>query len=259
MIEQLARFAHDCYYVLKSPSGSKSAILSNLALPGGSKMGFQIAHFDRPTLRLLYREVFVRQHYFFRADSDSPVIFDCGANLGMASLYFKWLYPHARVQAFEPDPSTFRLLAENVASNHMDVEVHNCALWDQDGEVQFFVDSDNPGSLLMSTDPTRLKGESIMVPARRLSSFISGTVDFLKLDVEGAEARVLDDLVQTGKIESVKQMVVEYHHRIGNQKSALGDFLRLLEEAGFQYQIHASSYPVISKDTFQDILIGAYR
>lgn len=259
MIEQLARFAHDCYYALKSPSGSKSAILSNLALPGQSKMGFQIANFDRPTLRLLYREVFVRQHYFFRADTAAPVILDCGANLGMASIYFKWLYPNSRVQAFEPDPGTFRLLADNIASNHLDVEVHNCALWDQDGEVRFFVDPKNPGSLLMSTDPARLKGESIVVPARRLSSFISGIVDFLKLDVEGAEGRVLEDLVQTGKIESVKQMVIEYHHRIGNQRSSLGDFLRLLEEAGFQYQIQASVYPVTSKDTFQDILIGAYR
>jgi hypothetical protein len=33
----------------------------------------------------------------------------------------------------------------------------------------------------------------------------------------------------------------------------------LLEEAGFEYQIHASLWPVTSKDVFQDVLIGAYR
>jgi FkbM family methyltransferase len=65
----------------------------------------------------------------------------------MASLYFKWLYPKARVRAFEPDPATFDLLKQNTGRNGLDVQPHNCALWDQDGEVDFFVDSGNPGSL----------------------------------------------------------------------------------------------------------------
>lgn len=177
----------------------------------------------------------------------------------MASLYFKWLYPKSRVQAFEPDPATFQLLQRNITQNKLNVEAHNCALWDQDGEVDFFIDSNNPGTLLMSTDTSRLRGEAIKVPARRLSHFIDGTVDFLKLDVEGAEHRILNDLVQTGKISAVRQMVIEYHHRIGQHKSCLAEFLFKLEQAGFEYQTHAAVYPVSSRDVFQDMLIGAYR
>src|SRR5579863_8488087 len=182
MIERLARFANDCYYLLKAPSGSKPAILSSMALPRRSKMGYHIAHFDRRTLQYLFREVFVRQHYYFRAETSCPVILDCGANLGMASMYFKWLYPNSRIHAFEPDPTTFQLLEQNIARNDMDVQAHNCALWDRDTEMEFFVDPCNPGSLLMSADSARLGGAPITVPARRLSGFISGTVDFLKLD-----------------------------------------------------------------------------
>ena len=111
----------------------------------------------------------------------------------------------------------------------------------------------------MSTEVSRLKGKSIQVPARRLSNFIDGPVDFLKLDVEGAEHRVLGDLVQTGKISAIRQMVVEYHHRIGERKSCLAEFLHRLEKAGFEYQIHAAVYPISSRDVFQDMLIGAYR
>jgi hypothetical protein len=70
--------------------------------------------FDRPGLEHLYREIFVRQYYYFRANTDHPVIFDCGANLGMATLFFKWLYPKSRVEAFEPDPGTFAVLQKNV-------------------------------------------------------------------------------------------------------------------------------------------------
>jgi FkbM family methyltransferase len=259
MVSRLARFANDCYHVWKAPTGSKADILRNLALPGQTRMGFRVNHFDRPTLNHLYREIFCRQHYYFRADKTAPVVLDCGANLGMASLYFKWLYPESRVQAFEPDPATFKLLQENIKQNHLDVDAHNCALWDEDTEVDFYVDSTKPGTLLMSTDRTRGQGGPIKVPGRKLSEFIEGPVDFLKLDVEGAEHRVLRDLVSAGKLESIRQMVVEYHHRIGQQKSRLAGFLNELERAGFEYQIHASLYPVTSKNVFQDILIAAYQ
>lgn len=259
MIARLARFANDCYHVWKAPTGSKPAIVRDLILPGERKMGFQVAHFDRATLNHLYREIFARQHYYFDARNDTPAILDCGANVGMASLYFKWLYPRARVQSFEPDPATFQLLKQNIARNKLDVEIHNCALWDENAEVNFFVDTRNPGMLLMSTDASRLNTHPIRVPARRLSDFIQGTVDFMKLDIEGAEHRVLSELEQSGKIRAIRQMVVEYHHRIGQQKSRLAQFLAMLERAGFEYQIHAVLYPVTSRDTFQDLLIAAYQ
>lgn len=228
--------------------------------PSGKMLGFDIAYFDRPTLVGLYREIFVRQYYYFRANIESPRIFDCGANFGMATLYFKWLYPKARIEAFEPDPATFAVLKRNVIQNGLaDVATHNCALWSENGEIEFFIDRTMPGSPLMSADRSRLNGNAIQVPSRRLSDFIEGPVDFLKLDVEGAEHRVLCDLLSTGKAQSVRQMVIEYHHHIGDERSCLADFLRKLELAGFEYQIQASLFPITSKGVFQDILIGAYR
>jgi FkbM family methyltransferase len=259
MIAGIARFANDCYHVLKAPTGSKGSILRDLILPGETKMGFQVSHFDRPTLRYLYREIFARQYYYFRTESETPVVLDCGANVGMASVYFKWLYPKARVRAFEPDPSTFKMLQQNLVRNHLDVEAYNCALWDSNTELDFFVDSTKPGGLLMSTDPSRRKAEPIQVPARKLSDFIDTTIDFLKLDVEGAEHRVINDLVQTGKLKNIRQMVVEYHHRMGQQKSRLATFLQILEQAGFEYQIHAPWFPIRAQSVFQDMLIVAYQ
>lgn len=262
MIKRLARFANDAYYLFRAPypARKKAGLWFNRLHPSGKMLGFDIAYFDRASFLNLYREIFVRQHYYFRADTDSPLIFDCGANLGMATLYFKWLYPRARIEAFEPDPTTFAVLKRNVTQNRLpNVVTHNCALWSDDGEIEFFVDRTTPGSLLMSTDGSRLEGEAIKVPGRRLSDFVSGPIDFLKLDVEGAEHRVLCDLLSSGKAQFVKQMVIEYHHHIGNERSCLADFLRLLEQAGFEYQIHASLFPVTSRGVFQDILIGAYR
>ena len=92
-----------------------------------------------------------------------------------------------------------------------------------------------------------------------ISEFITGPVDFLKMDVEGAEGRVLSDLVSSGAIRFIRQMVIEYHHRAGGQGSRLAAFLDKLERAGFDYQFHASLWPVASKNVYQDMMIGAYR
>jgi len=61
----------------------------------------------------------------------APLIFDCGANIGLATLYFKNLYLGARIVAFEADPETAAVLRENVSANHLqDVSVHNLMLTD---------------------------------------------------------------------------------------------------------------------------------
>jgi len=65
------------------------------------------------------------------------------------------------------------------------------------------VKEDEPGSLLMSTIASRTIGREIRVEAKRLSSFINGRVDLLKLDVEGAEVKVICDLLESGKFDAV--------------------------------------------------------
>jgi len=223
-------------------------------------LGFDVAYCDEASLDHLYREIFARQYYYFKAKTDQPLILDCGANIGIATLYYKWLYPQSRVHAFEPGPEAFAVLEKNIARNGLtEVTAHNCALWDEDGEIDFFTDTADPGALLMSADISRLAGPAIRVPSRRLSEFIQARIDLLKVDVEGAEHRILSDLIASGKIQYIDQMVIEYHHHIGKQGSRLGQFLGQLEEAGFDYQIHTSLWPVTAKNVFQDMLIGAYR
>src|SRR5688572_17057445 len=45
-------------------------------------------------------EIFVEEVYKFKAESDHPVILDCGANIGLSLVYFKKLYPNAHIIAF---------------------------------------------------------------------------------------------------------------------------------------------------------------
>jgi FkbM family methyltransferase len=263
MIRDLVRFAYDSCHVLTSPQATKrkTMVLLNLVRPSQKMLGFNISSFHPSSLRLLYREIFARQYYYFQCDTDSPTIHDCGANLGMASLYFKWLYPKATIHAYEPDPETFALLQKNVDQNRLTgLTTHQCALWNENTTLDFFTKKDEPGSPSMSTRKSRLQESNVIqVPGKRLSEFIQGPTDFVKLDVEGAEHEVLADLISSRKIDLIKQLVVEYHHRIRDERSCMAKFLDQLERVGFEYQIHALLYPLRSSDPFQDILIRACR
>lgn len=72
--------------------------------------GFKIEAFDYDTIRFLFEEIFYKNEYFIKLDNRPPIIFDCGANIGMATIYFKWLYPDSIIYAFEPDKQTFKIL-----------------------------------------------------------------------------------------------------------------------------------------------------
>src|SRR5882672_5426478 len=191
----------------------------------------------------VFSEIFVRRDYFFKSDSRTPLILDCGSNIGMSVLFFKQLYPGSRVIAFEPDRETFDVLQANVRKNQwQDVELHNKAIFPTDGTINFYSDPSHPGSLAMSTARERFPGRAVTcqtVETVRLSSFIQGPVDLVKMDIEGAEALVMKELAEAGKLKEIKEIFVEYHHHMNPLEDHLSQMLQLFEENGFGYQIHS--------------------
>lgn len=224
-------------------------------------LNYRVRYLDRASFQLLLSEVFFKQEYAFKTESRAPVILDCGSNIGLATLFFKRMFPNARIHAFEPDPDTFSVLNHNIAQNCLrDVSAHNVLLADVDGESSFYVCNEVPGSLMMSRFSDRLQtSREIRVKAVRLSNYIEEPVDLLKLDVEGAEFDILRELLSSGKLALIRRMVIEYHHKIADRPAEMSEFLALLEEAGFEYQIAANCDPVLSENKYQDILVGAYR
>lgn len=228
-------------------------------------LGFKVEFFNYIHLVHLFEENFARNEYFFPTKKDQPLIVDCGANLGDTILYFKWLYPHARIISFEPDPKNFALLAKNVAANHLkDVKIYNFALSGKEGKFPFFFNPENPGSghesLFQSNFEGRKKVRSkVMVSAKKLSSYINGPVDFLKMDIEGAEKNVLPELAKSGKLKFVRQIAIEYHHHLTENDDQLGKLLSILEKEGFSYSLSTDLKPPFEMGGFQDILIVSSR
>jgi FkbM family methyltransferase len=223
--------------------------------------GFRVAHLSLKTLAQLFDEIFVVGVYSFRAATPAPTIIDCGSNIGMSILFFKRLYPGARIVGFEPDRDTFAKLAENARLNTLaDVELHNRAVSDREGTITIYTNADADGSLVTSIMEERVSGKSQTVETVRLSTFITGEVDLLKLDIEGAENLVLPELAASGKLRRIREMFIEYHHHhLAADDDGFAMILGILEEHGFGYQIYSNYRVPFARELFQDILVYAYR
>ena len=100
---------------------------------------------------------------------------------------------------------------EEVNDRLENVRLVNAAVAARPGTVPFYAESAAAGSLVGSLDPARGGKLAGTVQDVTLSSFIDKPVDFLKVDVEGVECGVVEDLVDSGAINHVNEMVIEAH------------------------------------------------
>jgi FkbM family methyltransferase len=178
------------------------------------------------------KEIFDKNIYDFNSDTTSPYIIDCGANIGLSVIYFKSIFPNAKIKAFEPDQKIFETLKKNVDSFGLrDVEVFQEAIWTENGVIEFKIEGGFSGRI---PKPDDLKG-IVRVKSTRLKELLKESVDFLKIDIEGAEYAVLKDCVEN--LKNVKNIFIEYHSHI-SEKQILNEILEMLTETGFRYHIH---------------------
>ena len=270
----MKEFLHDCYEILRSRSGLPrwdllsdyvhmrvgSAVgLPRLRVPA---LGFSLGVLNRQMGLHLYREIAIAQVYYFDFAGVNPLVIDCGSNVGMSVLFFKKLFPKCRVIAIEPDPQAFRVLEKNISDNRWEnVTLHNSAVTGNEGTtIPLYVSSDNPGDLGTSTIAQSHLPCQLTVSSVRLSTLIGDSeVDFLKLDVEGAEMEIIDELSRSGALRRVHQMVIEYHHHIARKNDCLSHMLAVLEQNGFGYQLKCLDLNFRERAGFQVLWIYAYN
>ena len=209
----------------------------------------------------LFEEIFITQPYYFRTENKKPLIIDCGSHIGMSVMYFKLLYPEAKIICFEPNKHAFQILLENIAANRLlNVDPHDEAVMNYNGKTDFYINEENKFDVAMSTIKERVKnGTQTSVKATTLSMFIEQNIDFLKMDIEGAELSVLQELKNSGKLKYIKQTAIEFHHHIIENDDNFSQALELLEGEGFGYQLEGYSPHPHSLNNYQDIMIFAYN
>lgn len=188
-----------------------------------------------------WNDLFVRGTYDFRPGTDAPRILDGGANVGLASLWWKRRFPAARITAFEADPELAACCRRNLERNltkmgAADVDLVEAALWTENGTVSFQSEGSDSGAV-DAVAGADLEGTRREVRAVRLRDVLSaepGPVDLLKLDVEGAEEPLLEDCRDA--LGGVRALALEIHD-FDPRHRRTPRVLDLLTAAGYEIRL----------------------
>jgi FkbM family methyltransferase len=212
-------------------------------------LGVPIDIVDATSFLWTLPDIFDRGMLAFRASSSTPVIIDGGANIGLATLFFKRLYPQSRITVFEPDAEIFTVLRRNLLTwGYPDVVCHCAALAAADGVARFNSERADSGRIV---DATTTDG-TVPIRTLRLSSFLTEPVDMLKLDIEGAEVDVLEECVN--HLHLVRQVYISYHS-FKQRPQRLDAVIGCLGKGGFRVypDDRKVDSPLIARQEYRDI------
>ncbi len=168
----------------------------------------------------------------------AQTVIDIGASVGYFSLLFARLVGEkGRVFAFEPTDGNFKYLLHNIKKNgYKNIKAHQLAAWDKSEMVY-----------VMPHSSTRKWATGVA-----LDDFLElrgiRQVDFIKIDVDGADLNVLRGLIRTFERSSNLKMVCEFYPKYLQMFGAdPNEFIALLGKY-FDYSIIEDDYEEIGQD-----------
>ena len=187
--------------------------------------------------RIVKKEVFTDHVYYAELEKEDPTIIDLGAYIGDTVIYFKKLYPKARIVAVEPLPENLELLRKNVEENQLEeVEIVEGVVAGREGEMEIFTDENENGWTSMTGIHNggwggQQKSKKLKVKSFILDNLIDKKIDLIKMDVEGME----DQIVRScRKINMINRLIIEYHP-VGRRDE--GQLVKYLENNGFEVEV----------------------
>lgn len=123
-----------------------------------------------------------------RAANAQLVFVDCGANIGLASVWFKNEYPDAHIIAVEPDQDNYELCCKNLA-NYGDVKIHHAGVGSRAGKL--VIKDPSVGSMSFETEfafDDRADTIECLSLNTLLDNVIPHSVVVVKVDIEGSQA-----------------------------------------------------------------------
>jgi len=165
-------------------------------------------------------------------------VLDIGANVGYYTAIFARLVgERGKVIAFEPDTDNFSFLEATIRANSLqNVAAHRAAVGDAKGEVRLYKSPGNLADHRIYAFPE--SKETITTPLVALDEFIKseriGKIDFIKMDIQGAEGRALKGMLETLKNQKALAIATEFWPKgLHDAGSDALWFLETLRSLGF--------------------------
>ena len=221
------------------------------------KIPIQIPDGQLDDYRFLINEIFIQQIYRVNLTNPDPLIIDVGANIGISTLYFCKKHPNAKILAFEASKKCFPWLTNNT-KKYQNISCFNVALGE--GEYVYFYEPKNRIGFGSSIFRSRVGNEykKSKVRTDRLSNYLNGNVDLLKIDIEGSEFFVIEDLYDNHKLSLVQIVVMEFHNNVSD-KNKLSHILKMFEDSGFKYQFSRPSHIKYEEERQRDLYYDGYQ
>jgi 31-O-methyltransferase len=246
--------------------------------------GLEIFSLNADETRFVHGEVFGARCYLQHGIElrDGDCVFDVGANIGMATVFFHRERRGVRIFAFEPSPVAYECLKANIELHGADARAFECGLSREPGTAEFTF---YPANSVMSgfhadLEADRAATKTFMVnsgfaprhadlflgskfkqvtfpcPLRTLSEIVDEErverIDLLKVDVEKSEREVLAG-IRPEHWGLIGQVVVEVH----NEQGALDEVQDLLARHGFE--VTAEQDPKLKGTTLFSVFASRRR
>ncbi|MBL7074573.1 FkbM family methyltransferase [candidate division KSB1 bacterium] len=199
---------------------------------------FTLKFYDNPYVSILIPvKGYLKKYSIQRGD----IVIDAGAYVGIFNLIAsKMVGDEGRVIAFEPNRENYKKLLNNIKLNDVtNVTVLKKGLWSKNTKLQ--LNNEYPGVSTFLFDRTKSE-HVVFVPTVRLDDEVKklgiNTINFIKMDIEGAEIEAIKGCKKILKHNDVKLAIASYHI-VNGQKSCF-KLEKLLSKLGYQTE---TSFP----------------
>lgn len=171
--------------------------------------------------------------------SEGMNVLEIGANIGYyAIIEANIINNTGKVYAIEPEPENFTLLKKNIALNNFNnVDFFQIAISDKDGLSKLYISDRSNWHSLVKNDEGNCK--YVDVKTYSLDNFLitlgNPKIDFIRMDVEGFEYKIIDGMTNTLNNNNLK-LFIEFHPNLINkiEGQSVKIILSKLESFGYE-------------------------
>jgi FkbM family methyltransferase len=160
--------------------------------------------------------------FIMKSIKNSKVFIDVGANIGGYAIRAA---KYCKVYAFEPLPRNYKILKINEKLNNVKINSFNIATGNKNGKVKLYY---TQGNWLIPSIKWK-QDYFVEVEMKPLDEIINEeSIDFMKIDVEGAEDLVLEGARKC--LKRTKMVIIE------KNKESFPNAYKILKEEGFKFR-----------------------
>jgi FkbM family methyltransferase len=182
--------------------------------------------------------------------SPNDVVVDIGANIGHFALVASKVGKAGHVFCFEASPHNCNLIKKNIKINNINtISVENKAVSNLSGFLKLYLYRETKYHRLY---PTPGHQKFINIKAIKLDDFeLPNKIDFIKIDVVGSEAKVIEGMRGIINNNPNLKIVMEFSaSRVNESGASIDDMFHILESANFRiYDLDTSTQRVVSVDS----------